>query len=273
MSGQGSARHAGGADEPGGTGSERWPRRRRDALRVLLLGGFRLQVDDGSADLPTAPQRMVALLALRGAMSRSRLAGTLWPETPEQRALASLRTGIWRTNQAADQLVVCHGGMVDLGAHVDVDTRRFVAESLHLMEAAEVSLGATGLSVDDLVGENELLPDWEDEWLVAERERLRQLRLHVLEAVAARFCASGEYGLAVEAALAAVRIDPLRESAHRAVIRVHLAEGNVVEARRALASCRSTLRREVGVDVSPETLQLVGAEPPHARALAVPARR
>ena len=242
-------------------------------VRVLLLGGFRLLVDDTSIDLPAASQRMVALLSLRGAMSRSRLAGSMWPDTPEERALASLRTSIWRTNLSAKQLVVCRGGMVDLGPSVVVDARSFVIEALRFLGSPGVAAGPAGVTLGELVRENELLPDWDDEWVTAERERLRQLLLHLLEAMAEHFCLSRDFGLAIEAALAALRIDSLRESAHRSLIRIHLDEGNLVEARRALSSCRRILRREIGVDASPETLRLVDPEPRAARTVVVPAPR
>jgi DNA-binding SARP family transcriptional activator len=199
-------------------------------------------------------------------MTRSRLAGSLWPETPEQRALASLRTGIWRTNQVAHRLVMPAGGLIDLSSTVDVDTRTFVGSALQIMGQTGGDLPSQGphdapamteFAVDVLVADGELLPDWEDDWLVAERERLRQMRLHVLESTAAKLSEAGDYGLALEVALASVRIDPLRESAHRSVIRIHLAEGNVVEARRSLDICRETLMRDVGVELTDETISLV----------------
>ncbi|HEY6203669.1 MAG TPA: bacterial transcriptional activator domain-containing protein [Candidatus Limnocylindria bacterium] len=78
----------------------------------------------------------------------------------------------------------------------------------------------------------ELLADWCDEWVLLERERLRQLRLHALEVLTQRLVTVGRYADAMEVALAALRSEPLRESAHRAVISVHLAEGNRSEALR-----------------------------------------
>ena len=226
-----------------------------DPICLTLLGGFALRVGPENVELPAGAQRLVALLALRGRMSRGRLAGTLWPETTEHRALASLRTGIWRVNQSADRLVATTGGTVDLGAGVDVDVRRLVGAALSTMKAAATgSIDGALAVVDD---EGELLPDWDDEWLPADRERLRQLRLHVLEAVADRLALAGQFGLALEAALAALRVDLLRESAHRAVIRIHLAEGNVAEARRAFEHCRQVLVREVGVEPSPAVTSML----------------
>jgi DNA-binding SARP family transcriptional activator len=226
----------------------------RPVVELMMLGGFRLSVDSLQVELPGGAQRLVALLALRGRLSRSRLAGTLWPETTEHRALASLRTGIWRVNQAAPGLVACTGATVDLGTGIEVDVRRLVAAALESMgEGPARGPCRTSLPQDD----GELLPDWEDDWLLADRERLRQLRLHMLEAVADRLVQERRYGLALEAAMAALRTDVLRESAHRAVIRVHLAEGNVVEAARAYGACSRVLDRDVGVKPSAATRQLV----------------
>ena len=216
---------------------------------LTMLGGFRLTVGGVEVELPAGIQRVIALVALRGRMSRSRIAGTLWPETSEQRALASLRTSMWRINQASPRLVVTVGTMTDLDPDVQMDVRDVVWEGLLLMQE-DAPGHLTGHTVFEA---GELLPDWEDDWLVHDRERLRQLRLHALEALVERLAARGRFGLALDMALAVLRSDALRESAHRSVIRVHLAEGNVGEARRAYALCCEILHRELGVVPSAAT--------------------
>ncbi|WP_344100771.1 AfsR/SARP family transcriptional regulator [Myceligenerans crystallogenes] len=208
--------------------------------------------------LPTGAQRLVALLALRGRTGRSRVAGLLWPETEERRALANLRTGIWRVNKTAAGLVVCEHGVVGLGLSPVVDVDRLVARSRAVLGGQESPEPEPDL------GTGELLPDWEDPWLDTERERLLQLHLHVLESTAARLAASGRYGMALEFALAALRVDALRESAHRAVIAIHLAEGNIAEVRRAYDACRRTLASELGIVPSPSTDALVAGLAPRA---------
>ncbi|MFW6204979.1 MAG: AfsR/SARP family transcriptional regulator [Actinomycetota bacterium] len=95
----------------------------------------------------------------------------------------------------------------------------------------------------------ELLPGWYDDWVIAERERVHQLRLHALEALARQLVERGAYAQALEAALTAVGMDPLRESAQRALLEVHLAEGNTAEAVRQYDRFRSILRDEL--DVAP----------------------
>ena len=78
----------------------------------------------------------------------------------------------------------------------------------------------------------DLLPGWDDDWLLLERERVRQIHLHALEALSTRLRVSGRFGRAIEAALAAVAAEPLRESAHNALMAAHLGEGNIAEAHR-----------------------------------------
>jgi len=233
---------------------------RSGGFELTMLGEFRLRVRGRDAELPAAAQRLIVLLALRGRTSRTRAAGTLWPETTEHRALASLRTAIWRVNQVAPTLVSCPGGSVDLDDDVAVDTRRLVRHGLAALSPADVDRDATAvarLGVSLIEADSELLPDWEEEWLLADRQRLRQLRLHLLEFIAERLAEDKQFGLAMEAALAAVRVDDLRESAHRAVIRIHVAEGNVAEAHRAYRTCRTQLARGLGIEPSPTTAALL----------------
>ncbi|MFE5770353.1 BTAD domain-containing putative transcriptional regulator [Streptomyces sp. NPDC056485] len=98
-----------------------------------------------------------------------------------------------------------------------------------------------------LFGDGELLAGWDDDWVVLERERLRQLRLHALDALAHGLVREGRHALALETALTSVRTEPLRESAHRAVVAAHLAEGNMQEAVRHYVAFWRLLDEELGV--------------------------
>jgi DNA-binding SARP family transcriptional activator len=220
-----------------------------------MLGGFRLSVDRDEVVLPTGGQRLVALVALRGRVSRSRLAGTLWPDTNEDRAMASLRTGLWRVNRVAGRLIACTAGTVGLGVGVDVDVYPVMRDARAALRAGLST--SVGDIVEKIADIGELLPEWEDEWLIADRERLRQMRLHVLEVAAERLTHSGQHGLALEAAMAALRIDMLRESAHRIVIKIHMAEGNIAEARRAYDRCHQLLLQELGLEPAAATAEIL----------------
>ncbi|MFN0282850.1 MAG: BTAD domain-containing putative transcriptional regulator, partial [Kineosporiaceae bacterium] len=109
------------------------------------------------------------------------------------------------------------------------------------------------LAIDAL----DLLPGWYDDWTILERERLRQRVLHALEAQSRILSARGLHADAVDAALAAVRAEPLRESAQRTLIEAYLSEDNWVEARRTLDGYHDLLHRELSVSPSTELIDMV----------------
>jgi DNA-binding SARP family transcriptional activator len=90
-----------------------------------------------------------------------------------------------------------------------------------------------------------------------ERESYHQLRLRALEALCRRLSAKGRFGQAVQAGLAAVSGEPLRESARRALIEAHLAEHNVAAALREYEAFHQLLRDELGLDPSEDMRALV----------------
>ncbi len=227
--------------------------------RVSLLDGFRLHLGDseGTSDVRGVPhnvQRLVAHLGLCPRRPRRSIAGQLWPDAAENRASANLRSALWRVQKAFPGLVEVCGDVIALADGVRVDVRELVEWTASVLDA--------GSPVDDVVVPTaalagELLPGWYEDWVLLERERLRQLRIRTLEVLSDRLAGVGRYGEAVQAAYAAVREEPLREGAHLAVVRVHLAEGNLVEALRAYGSFRDTLDRELGVPPSPTMAVLV----------------
>src|SRR5262249_38081752 len=105
----------------------------------------------------------------------------------------------------------------------------------------------------------DLLPDWYDDWVTLDRERFRQLRMHALERLCDRLTDARRFGEAIEAGLEAARVEPLRESAHRAIMRVHIAEGNRSEALYHYQSYRKLLDDELGLEPSPEMASLIAS--------------
>ena len=139
---------------------------------------------------------------------------------------------------------------LDPRVHVDVTDLRLTAEQFGQSPSGKIELSSDGFEV-------ELLPDWPDDWITEWRESWRQVRLHALEALSRVYASAGWYGRALDVALAAVRAEPLRESAHRAVIEIHVAEGNVNEALRQYRMCEVLLQQELGVAPSSAILDLL----------------
>ncbi len=226
-------------------------------FRLSLLRSFSLLRigSDGAGsvvELPGYARRLLAYLALRPENGdRCLVASSLWLDTDEPRAAANLRTALWKIRQVAPGLVECDSRSVRLGPQVAVDLHEAVAEARREIEG----VGAPASRWDRF--RSEVLPEWYDDWVIVERERFRQLRLHALEALALRLCGEARHGEAVDAAQAAVAAEPLRESAQRTLICIHLAEGNRSEAWRQLRLYEGELRVELGVGPSEQLLSLL----------------
>jgi DNA-binding SARP family transcriptional activator len=226
--------------------------------RVRLLDGFEIRMQgaapDPAPELPRAVQRLIAHLSLAGRPARTAIAGTLWPDVTEAHAHGSLRSSLWRVQKVAPGLIIASGGTLSISPDVLVDVHELTEWARN---ALDPDFPTDDIRAGDLGLPCELLPGWYDDWVLLERERLRQLRMHALEALADRYAAARRYGEAVQAACAAVRAEPLRESAHRTVVRVHLAEGNIAEAVRAYKSFEAMLADEIGTAPTPQMCRLV----------------
>jgi SARP family transcriptional regulator, regulator of embCAB operon len=227
-------------------------------LDLTVLGGFRLRLGTGVVGVPRGSQRLLAFLALRGGiLKRAAVAGALWPDAAERHAYSNLRAAIARLDGAGRRAVAASKLELGLAEGVTVDLHHAQPLARRLLDPAltpapsDLDLAAVAaLSAD-------LLPDWYDEWVVVEAEDWRQLRLHALEALVRHLTAAGRWGEAAGAARAAVRAEPLRESGHAALIRVHLAEGNQSEAVREFTRYRALLRAELGLEPTSRLHELV----------------
>jgi DNA-binding SARP family transcriptional activator len=224
------------------------------ALELRLLGAFGLAADGLPIQLPPAAQRVLAFLALDDRpLSRPFVSGSLWSETSDARAAASLRTVVWRLHHAAPNVIVADARRLALASSVGVDYRERSTLAERVLHGEVTDPGA----VSSLCSAGDLLPDWYDDWLELGRERYRFLRVRALERLADGLQAHGRLAEAAEVAMAAVVADPLRETAQRALIRVFLAEGNAFEAVRQFRLYRSLTLRHLGTEPSEKTLALV----------------
>lgn len=223
-------------------------------LRLNLLGTWALSA---TPDLPSGSvsrdaRRVLALVALRGSMTREEIRATLWPDVGEASSAARLRNALWRLSKTRQTLLEERSGSIALAPGVGLD----VDEMFRV--AAAVDTGLAGVGAQRFAAD--LLPGWDEDWLVVDRERIRQARLHALERMSQTLREQGNHAAALDAALVALHADPLRESAHRAVISVHLAEGNYGEAVRQYERCRAVLSAELGVAPSRALTGLLSAE-------------
>lgn len=169
-----------------------------------------------------------------------------------------MRSALWRLN--GDRLRLLAADRHTLVLHKDV------LVDVHLVtEWPSCLVAGTATAVDMVVpplvvDAFELLPGWLDDWVLLERECLRQRVLHALEALSRSHSRARCHAQAVDAAMAAVAVEPLRESAQRTLMEAHLAEGNCVEARRCYEAYRELAYRELGVEPSSDLRAVVGPD-------------
>jgi DNA-binding SARP family transcriptional activator len=236
------------------------PTSHRATTTVQLFGGPVVLVDGTRVVVPEGSKRLLAFVAMRpGPVDRQYAAGTLWPGGDDERAAGNLRSALWRLRVAGIDVIDADRVTLQVRPGTDVDLARLYAWTTRLLDGTAHD---HELAVPDWApGDIQLLPGWYEDWIVFERERVRQRVLHAMEALSHRLVQHGRRAEAVEAALSVVGMDPLRESAQSALIQAHLSEGNVAEARRTFTSYEALLRCELDVAPGPEVTALVGASP------------
>jgi len=216
----------------------------------LFRGPYITDAGGRIINVPASCKRLLVFIALhRDCVERRYAAGALWPVGDECRASGNLRSALWRLNRTRIDVICSDKHTLQLRSEVLVD--------VHLVEdwASRVISGtarqADLYSLPTGINSMELLPGWYEDWVMMERERIRQRILHALESMSFALAAAGRHAQAVDAAMLAVRAEPLRESAQRALLEAHLAAGNWIEGRRSLESYRRLLLRELGVTPDP----------------------
>jgi SARP family transcriptional regulator, regulator of embCAB operon len=242
-------------------------------VSIYLAGGIAARGSNGvvigERDLVGRQARrlFVRLTTSHGAIAQADLADDLWgPEWPPAwqialRALVSkLRTSLAKVGAAnaitsRDGTYAIH---LPVGSWVDLDA---AAEAIH---EAEVALSdgdrsrASGWALAArAVASRALLPGEEAEWLDELRRAMVDIHLRSLECLGEVWLGGGDHALAAHDASQAIAIDPFRESAHRLLIRAHLAGGEHAAALRAFQACRASFEEELGVVPAPETVALV----------------
>jgi DNA-binding SARP family transcriptional activator len=98
-------------------------------------------------------------------------------------------------------------------------------------------------------------PDFE-EWLVSERERLREQAVEVLAKLLAHHDKTGQTERGIETALKLVAQEPVHEAVHRTLMRLYARQGRWGGALRQYQICVAVLQRELGAEPEAETRRL-----------------
>ncbi|AZO70347.1 MULTISPECIES: alpha/beta fold hydrolase [unclassified Mesorhizobium] len=246
------------------------------APHLHLLGGFDFTGVGATAPAFSRKARgMVAYLALQAgqAQSREKLAALLWSLNGETQARMSLRQAVSSVRKAMS--VTGGGRFLTEGANIalhlddfDFDVARF--EALAASSAPEDLEQAVGVYRGDLLDGLSLREEPFEEWLRVERERLRAIVVSALDRLINHYTAAGDTASCIRAAMRLLAMEPLREDAHRALMRSYAAQGRINLALKQYELCREALQRELRLMPEAETRNL--HEDLRARRTASPAR-
>ncbi len=235
-------------------------------VEVTLFGGFEVRLPDGDVrDLPGQKDRaLLAILALPPGTTRTRdkLAGLLWSDRGDGQARDSLKHSVARLRkclQPADtQAIVADRQSVRLDpAAMTVDVATF--EQLVEAGTPEEIERAIALYSGDLLDGISVRDAAFEDWLLIERQRLRDLVEEAAATLMRNSLSSGATKRAVAAARRLLSLDPLREEACRALVRIHADKGETAQALKLYEALHDLLHRELGVKPEPETTQLYEA--------------
>lgn len=232
-------------------------------LYLELLGGFEARTADGvSLSFPT--KKTKALLAYLSAHpgkshSRNELAALLWANSTEEHARASLRQTLACLRKALAPTGLEH--LVTQGDLVSIDPATLQAD-VAMAERLTADSSPDGLEPvielyrGDLLEGFDLPEEEFNDWLRAERLRLRRLVTAVLGTILAHYEATDQVAAGIRIANRLLEIDPLQEHAHRSLMRLLLRQGERALALRQYDICRETLMREVDSEPDEETRQV-----------------
>jgi DNA-binding SARP family transcriptional activator len=252
-------------------------------LYLETLGRIRLTTGTDRRPLPV-PRLSLWLLAFL-TLSRGRMHATeaimeqFWPDCDPARGRSNLSSALWRLRRVlpeeSPRLLASDVpgalGLVsdaplwfdaeafadDLGSGLAAVTPRFEAPEARRFERA-LAFHA-----------GELLAGCSLDWVLLERERLLLLWVRAQLRWIEHCSAGAEWEAALAAGAAVLRHDPLRESLHRRMIELHLANGNPCAARRQFEACVRILDRELGIPPDPATWAAIAP----LQEAAVPVRR
>jgi predicted ATPase/DNA-binding SARP family transcriptional activator len=224
-------------------------------LHIRLLGDFSLVYgDEPVRTINTARlQSLLAYLVLHrdAPQPRYHVAFQLWPASREAQALTNLRKLFYELRQALPE--------ADYILRADTHTLQWLPDAAFTLDVADfengVAQAASVQALRDAVAlyRGDLLPSCYDDWILPERERLRQAYAEAIERLVALLEDEHDYRAALGCAERLLRLDPLREATYRSLMRLHALSGDGTGVARVYRACSTVLQRELGVEPSAKT--------------------
>jgi DNA-binding SARP family transcriptional activator len=235
-------------------------------MEVYLLGQFQVKVDGETLTglVHARLQELLAYLLLQQgrSVSRQQTAFLFWPDSSENQARTNLRNLLHRLRSALpalDQFLIQEESYLqwrdDLVFTCDViEFEAAVSGAKTAVLHSQVELFE--YAVDHYSGD--LLPACYSDWLLGERERLRQIYLTSKIRLAELYEDQRAYPKAIATVQDLLRQDTLNENAYTWLMRLHALEGNRAQALHVYHTCAEVMWKELGVEPGPDVKSLYG---------------
>ncbi len=221
-------------------------------LHLYLLGSFRIERGARPIHLSTRKvESLLAFLALHPEEHpREKLAALFWGDSTDEQARGSLRTALNLLRAELDERLL----------RASRETVQFNPDFALVTDAREFEkIGDSAISnLQSLLSlyHGDLLPDFYDDWVLPERERLRALYLAALLRLIQHFRSESKYERAIEWARKLLATDPANEKAYQHLMFCYAAMGDRSTALKQYDECARRLRDELGVEPARETITL-----------------
>jgi DNA-binding SARP family transcriptional activator len=240
-------------------------------IAIRLFGKLSVHCGDRELLLHTSSKarEILAYLALnpRAPVLRESLANLISEESSTERSRKALRQALWQLHEGlACRAVGARSPLLEVdkrwaqlarGEHVWVDVDEFErAARASGGSDAGLSKDAKALQCSVELYRGELLQGWNQQWCVAERERLKQIYLEAVDKLLTLFEADRNVEAGVAYATLALRADPARECTHRSLMRLYCLAGDRASALHQYERCCLALRQELGIEPDDETKEL-----------------
>ena len=234
-------------------------------LQLDLLGDLQMRSASGSL-VTISAKKSQALMAFIGVkpsqrVSREKIASLLWSSTGPDQARQSLRQTLSTLRKELAQFSPDEKILIEendlLGfdeSLVECDVAAF--EALVGAGTEEALTKASSLYRGDLLDGFQINEERFDQWVIAERDRLHRMALRghmqLLEMQSRR----GAVDEAIATSQRSLRIDILQEPVHRALMRLYMQSGDLVNALQQYETCAKVLKRELRIEPDVETKAL-----------------
>jgi LuxR family transcriptional regulator, maltose regulon positive regulatory protein len=228
------------------------------------LGKTQVRLNDKvitSADWQTQAARdlFFVLLSHPEGMTKETVGSIFWPDISPEELKLRFKNTIYRVRHAVGkQSIVLQDDYYrfNRGLDYEYDVEDFQQAVKQAVRAASTKEKLNHYRTAIRLYKGTYLPDIEETWNIADRERLFQIYIEALLKVAELSFEGGQQQAALDFIHRALVADPCLEAAHRLAMRVHAAMGNRAAVARQYERCRQALLAEINALPSSQTQQL-----------------